>query len=560
TNNGKLDRAALPAPDDQALELHACVAPQGELECVLATLWSNLLGVEQVGRDDDFFALGGHSLLAVQLVSRVRQHLGVELPLAEVFAHPQMAQLASTLASAAPQTLPPIVPVPRDRPLPLSFAQQRLWFVAQLDPQAHLAYLMLLRLRIRGRLHAHALQDALNQLVARHEPLRTRIGVVDGVAVQEIAAATVGFPLEKIDLQGDGAQETQIQHHAELESTTAFEATDVSLVRGRLLRLANDEHVLLLTVHHLVSDGWSMELLTHELAALYVASVQKRPNPLPALPIQYADVAVWQRRWLAGERLQRQRAFWLEHLREAPALLDLPTDRPRPALQDYQGDAVELVVPVAVTAALNAVSQRHGSTLYMTVLAAWGVLLSRLSGQQQVVIGTPIANRTRSEFEPLIGLFVNTQALHIDLRGNPSVTELLAQVRATALAAQHHQDLPFEQVIEALNPDRNLAHHPVFQVTFAWQNTPTAIIELPDLALQAIQAARGAIKIDLELSLREIDECIVGSLRYAAALFDRSTVERHLGQFVQLLAGMANDTQLRVEQLPLLPADERAQL
>ncbi|WP_154582792.1 non-ribosomal peptide synthetase, partial [Xanthomonas oryzae] len=560
TPNGKLDRTALPAPDDQALELHACVAPQGELECVLATLWSNLLGVEQVGRDDDFFALGGHSLLAVQLVSRVRQHLGVELPLAEVFAHPQMAQLASTLARAAPQTLPPIVPVPRDRPLPLSFAQQRLWFVAQLDPQAHLAYLMLLRLRIRGRLHAHALQDALNQLVARHEPLRTRIGVVDGVAVQEIAAATVGFPLEKIDLQGDGAQETQIQHHAELESTTAFEATDVSLVRGRLLRLANDEHVLLLTVHHLVSDGWSMELLTHELAALYVASVQKRPNPLPALPIQYADVAVWQRRWLAGERLQRQRAFWLEHLREAPALLDLPTDRPRPALQDYQGDAVELVVPVAVTAALNAVSQRHGSTLYMTVLAAWGVLLSRLSGQQQVVIGTPIANRTRSEFEPLIGLFVNTQALHIDLRGNPSVTELLAQVRATALAAQHNQDLPFEQVIEALNPDRNLAHHPVFQVTFAWQNTPTAIIELPDLALQAIQAARGAIKIDLELSLREIDECIVGSLRYAAALFDRSTVERHLGQFVQLLAGMANDTQLRVEQLPLLPADERAQL
>ncbi|WP_196765023.1 non-ribosomal peptide synthetase, partial [Xanthomonas graminis] len=560
TPNGKLDRAALPAPNTDALVATAYAAPEGELEMLLAGLWRELLDVAQVGRHDDFFALGGHSLLAVRLVSRLRERLGVELALADVFAHPQMAQLARMLANAAPQILPPIVPVPRDRPLPLSFAQQRLWFVAQFDPQVHLAYLMMLRMRIRGRLHAQALRDALNQLVARHEPLRTRIGIVDGGAVQEIAAATIGFALAEIDLHGHSAQETEIQRHAEQEANTAFDANDASLVRGRLLRLADDEHVLLLTVHHLVSDGWSMDLLTQELAALYAAFVQQRPNPLQALPIQYADVAVWQRRWLGGESLQRQRAFWLEHLRNAPALLELPTDRPRPALQDYRGDAVALAVPAELTAALNALSQRHGTTLFMTVLAAWSALLSRLSGQQQVVIGTPIANRTRSELEPLIGLFVNTQALHIDLRANPSVAELLAQVRRTALAAHEHQDLPFEQLIEALNPERNLAHHPVCQVTLAWQNTPTATIALSGLELQAIQAAPGTIKIDLELSLRETEDRIVGCLYYATALFDRSSIERQLAQFVQMLAGMVIGEQARVAQLPLLPADERAQL
>ncbi|UXA57321.1 non-ribosomal peptide synthase/polyketide synthase [Xanthomonas prunicola] len=560
TPNGKLDRAALPAPDDQALDLHAYVAPQGELEQVVATLWSELLGVAQVGRRDDFFALGGHSLLAVQLVSRLRQQLDVELPLAEVFSHPQMAQLASRLASAAPQTLPPIVPVPRDRPLPLSFAQQRLWFVAQLDPQAHLAYLMPLRIRLRGPLHGTALRRALDHLVARHEPLRTRIGVIDGSAVQQIATADIGFALTDIDLSRHAEHDEAIQRHAEQETTTPFDGADRTLVRGRLLRLADADHVLLLTVHHLVADGWSMGVLVHELGTLYAAFVQGRPDPLAPLPIQYADVAVWQRSCLGEEALQDQRRFWVDHLHAAPSVLELPTDRPRAAQQDYRGDSLQIALDPALTAALTDLGQRHGSTLFMTLLAAWGALLGRLSGQDQVVIGTPIANRTRNELEPLIGLFVNTQALRIDLRGTPSFADLLGQVRATALAAQAHQDLPFEQVIEALNPARDLAHHPVFQAMFAWQNAPTPTPALPGLTVQPIVVAESSIKFDLQLTLQVHEDRIVGGLSYATALFDRSTVERHLAQFVMLLQGMVANDRACVAHLPLLADDEQAQL
>ncbi|KAB7762066.1 hypothetical protein CKY51_22090, partial [Xanthomonas maliensis] len=249
---------------------------------------------------------------------------------------------------------------------------------------------------------------------------------------------------------------------------------------------------MLVTLHHLIADGWSMGLLVHELSVLYTAFVQGQPDPLPPLPIQSADIAVWQRRWLAGELLQQQRAFWIDHLRDAPAVLDVPTDRPRPALQDARSGTLELALDAELSTAVKALSQRHGTTLFMTLLAAWGVLLARLSGQDQVVIGTPTANRTRSELESLIGLFVNTQALQIDLRDNPSVSALLAQVRATALAAQAHQDLPFEHVIDALNPARNLAHHPVFQVMFAWQNAPDNPIALPGLTVEALHA--GAIK------------------------------------------------------------------
>ncbi|WP_409976300.1 amino acid adenylation domain-containing protein, partial [Xanthomonas graminis] len=560
TANGKRDRRALPAPEQTHLGQSAHVPPQGDLECTLAQLWRELLEIDRVGRHDSFFALGGHSLLAVRLISRIRSVIGLELPLATLFARPCLADLAVTLGSSAASSLPAIVPANRTAPLPLSFAQQRLWFMAQFDAKADLAYLISHNLRLRGRLDRQALRQALDRMVARHETLRTRIVVHQSEPVQQIDPVGVGFPFSEHDLSADPDPVAQARRYTELETQTPFDLTQDALARGQLLQLGEDDHVLLVTLHHLVCDGWSIGLLEHELSTLYAAFVAGEPDPLPPLQVHYADVAVWQRRWLAGELLQQQRTFWLEHLRDAPAVLELPTDRVRPALQDYKGDAVELVVPASLTAALNVLSQRHGTTLYMTVLAAWGVLLSRLSGQQQVVIGTPIANRTRSELEPLIGLFVNTQALHIDLRGNPSVTELLAQVRATALAAQQHQELTFEQVIEALNPKRNLAHHPVFQVTFAWQNTPTATIALPGLELQALQATSGAIKIDLELSLREIDHCIVGSLRYAAALFDRATVERHLAQFVELLEGMVANTQAFIRQLTLLPADERAQL
>ncbi|UKE71448.1 non-ribosomal peptide synthetase [Xanthomonas graminis] len=560
TPNGKLDRAALPAPDAQALDLQAYVAPQGELEHVLATLWSELLGVEQVGRHDDFFALGGHSLLAVQLISRLRERLGVELPLAEVFAHPRVAALATVLANATPQTLPPIVPVPRTAPLQLSFAQQRLWFLAQLDSQADLAYLMPNGLRLRGTLDRHALRQALDRIVARHESLRTRIALHQGEPVQIIDAADVGFRLCEHDLSACPDPERQAQRHTEQETQTPFDLAHDTLARGQLLRLGEDDHVLLVTLHHLVSDGWSMGLLVRELSTLYTAFAQGQPDPLPPLSLQYADIAVWQRRWISGEVLQRQREFWVEHLHDAPPLLELPTDRPRPPLQDYSGDTVDIAVDADLTAALRGLSQRHGTTLFMTLLAGWAVLLSRLSGQEQVVIGTPIAGRDRTELEPVIGLFVNSLALQIDLRQAPDTARLLSQVRARTLAAQAHQHLPFEQIVEALKPVRSTAHSPLFQVMFAWQNAPEGHLALPGLTMQPVALPMQTVQFDLEIAMAEHDDVLVGSIGYATALFERFSIERHVALFIATLRAMAAATRTPVARLPLLRAADHAQL
>ncbi|USJ00461.1 amino acid adenylation domain-containing protein [Xanthomonas prunicola] len=560
TPNGKLDRAALPAPDAQALDLHAYVAPLGELEQVLAALWSELLGVEQVGRHDDFFALGGHSLLAVRLISRLRERLGVAPALTDVFAHPRLAALAIVLAHATPHTLRPIVPVPHTAPLPLSFAQQRLWFLAQLDPRADLAYLMTNGLRLHGRLDRQALRHALDRLVARHATLRTRIALHQGEPVQLIDDDSVGFRLDEHDLSTAADPERQAQHHAERETQTPFDLAHDTLARGRLLRLGEDDHVLLVTLHHLICDGWSMGLLVRELSTLYTAFAHGQSDPLPPLPLQYADIAMWQRRWISGEILQRQREFWIEQLHDAPPLLELPTDRPRPALQDYRGDTVAIAVDADLTAALRGLSQRHGTTLFMTLLAGWAVLLSRLSGQDQVVIGTPIAGRDRAELEPVIGLFVNSLALQIDLRQAPDTARLLSQVRASTLAAQAHQHLPFEQIVEALKPVRSTAHSPLFQVMFAWQNAPEGHLALPGLTLRPVALPMQTVQFDLEIAMAEHDAVLVGSIGYATALFERGSIERHVALFIATLRAMVADAHAPVARLPLLSAADHAQL
>ncbi|PKV14864.1 non-ribosomal peptide synthetase, partial [Xanthomonas prunicola] len=556
TANGKLDRRALPAPDRQDFDTQRYEAPQPGREQALALLWIELLGVAQIGRHDDFFALGGHSLLAVQLIARIRTRLGLEMPVAMLFAHPRLADLARAMDTTTAALLPPILPAARSGPLPLSFAQQRLWFLGRLDPHADLAYLMPMALRLRGALQAAALGRALDRIVARHEVLRTYVALHNQTPSQCIVSPEIGFALQCVDLIDVSEPQHQLQRHVDLETATPFPA-ERPLCRGRLLRLADDDHVLLITVHHLVCDGWSMGVLVQELATLYTAFVDERPDPLPPLTLQYADVAAWQRDWISGEVLQRQRDFWIAHLHGAPMLLDLPTDHPRPTQQAYRGDALDVVLDADLTAALKDCCQRHGTTVFMTMLAAWAVLLSRLSGQDQVVIGTPVANRHRSEFEPLIGLFANTQALHIDLRGNPSFAELLAQVRSTALAAQEHQDLPFEQLIEALNPTRNLAHHPVFQAMFTWQNTPPTDAALQGLIAEGLETVLPTIKFDLDLSLREHHDRIVGSLGYATALFERSSVEHHLAQFVTLLRGLVDAEGTCVAHLPVLPAQQR---
>ena len=560
TPNGKLDRKALPAPDGSAYGAPAHEAPQGEIETTLAPIWSELLSIERIGRHDHFFALGGHSLLAVQLTSRIRATLGLEVPLAELFAQPTLAGYAKRVAAATGSVLPAIVPAPRHEALPLSFAQQRLWFLAQLDDRADAAYSIPVGVRLKGSLNGAALQAAMNRVVARHEALRTCFGSVDGTPVQVVAAPEMGLALSHADLSNHADAEAELERLAAEEALAPFDLAHGPLIRARLIRLADDDHALLVTMHHIVSDGWSMSVLVNEFSALYAAFSQGRPDPLPPLPIQYADYAVWQRRWITGEVLQRQLDFWRNHLGGAPALLELPTDRPRPAVQDYTGASFGFELDAELTAHLKALSQRHGSTLFMTLLAAWAALLSRLSGQSDVVIGTPVANRHHAEIEPLIGFFVNTQALRVDLSGSPSLAELLGQVRATALAAQEHQDIPFEQVVEALSPTRSMAHSPIFQVWFAWQNAPEGSLDLPGLQLEPVGASSTTARFDLELILHDAGERIAGSLGYACGLFDRSSVERHLAHWQTLLRGLVADDSACVARLPLLTEPEQQHL
>ncbi|MHA3735612.1 non-ribosomal peptide synthase/polyketide synthase [Pseudomonas sp. Eth.TT006] len=557
TANGKLDRKALPQPDLAALFTREYVAPQGELENALAQIWAEVLQVERVGRHDHFFELGGHSLLAMRMVAQVRQQLGLELVLADLFANAELAAVAKCLQAAEVSRQPAIVPVPRDGAL--SFAQQRLWFLAQMAG-GNSAYNIAMGLRLRGRLDRDALQRALAQIVARHETLRSRFVSVDDQAQVMIAPVDSAVLLQEQDLRQDPQAEASVQALLAQEAATAFDLQHDPLLRGRLLRLGDEQHVLLLTVHHIVADGWSMGVLTRELMALYQAFSLAQHDPLPPLALQYGDYAVWQRRWLSGEVLQRQSQYWQQTLDGAPALLTLPTDRSRPAQQDFAGSTVEVLLDERLSIGLKALSQRHGVTLFMTVMSGWSLLLSRLSGQSDVVIGAPVANRTRAEIEGLIGMFVNTLALRIDTSGAPNVAELLARVKARTLQAQAHQDLPFEQVVEIARPQRSLAHSPLFQTTLSWDSSVGPNLALGDLRLEAVPAPAQVAKFDLTLTLGEVNGVIRGSLEYATALFDQSTVQRYVGYLQRLLTAMVSDEQTVLERVPLLAEDERQRL
>ena len=559
TANGKLDRKALPAPDMAAVFSREYVAPQGEIESVLAQIWADVLQVERVGRRDHFFELGGHSLLAMRMVSQVRQRLGVELLLGDLFANAELAAVAEVLARTGRSTLPDILPAGRNTPVPLSFAQQRLWFLALMEG-ANTAYNIPIGLRLRGQLHVEALQRALAQIVARHATLRSRFAQQGDVAQVLTVPAEQMLPLQVQDLRRHPQPQQALDALIHGEASAPFDLERGPLLRGRLVVMADDHHVLLLTLHHIVSDGWSMGVLTRELTSLYQAFSHGQPDPLPPLAIQYGDFAVWQRLWLSGEVLHRQSTYWQQALAGAPALLTLPTDRPRPAQQDYAGSSVKVQLDERLTAGLKALSQRHGTTLYMTLMSAWAALLSRLSGQHDLVIGSPAANRTRSEVEGLIGLFVNTLAVRIDTSGALSGEALLARVKARTLAAQAHQDLPFEQVVEITRPLRSLAHSPLFQTLLTWQDSSAPTLALGDLALEGIVQERHFAKFDLSLDLGEVQGTIIGALEYAVALFDESTVQRFAGYFTRLLQAMVDNDQAVLEHVPLVDERERQQL
>jgi amino acid adenylation domain-containing protein len=558
TPNGKVNRAALPAPEAGAYGAREYEAPVGETEQAVAAIWAEVLGVERVGRGDDFFDLAGHSLVAVRVCSRVRQALGVEAVPRDLFERPVLADFARGLESAARAEATPIAPVERSGPLPLSFAQRGLWFMEQLGNLGS-TYHISLRLRLRGGLDRGPLARALDRIVARHEALRTTFHAVDGEPVQRIAPVEESaFRLVEHDLRSSANAEHELRRLADDEADAPFDLARGPLIRGRLVRMAADDHVLLLTMHHIVSDGWSLGVLFRELAALYAAFARGEPDPLPPLPVQYADYAAWHRRWVEGEVLRRQGDYWRATLAGAPELLELPADHARPARQDFAGASLKVELGEALTAALKSLGQRHGATLYMTLLAGWAAVLARLSGQDEVVVGTPSANRGRSEIEGLIGFFVNTLPVRVDLSGAPTVAEALGRVKARALEAQQNQDIPFEQVVELVQPARSLAHSPLFQVMFAWQNAPASRLELPGLTLSPADAGAGATaKFDLLLSLSEEDGRIAGELEYATSLFDQATVERWLGYLRRMLEEMAADDGLGIDRLPMLAEAER---
>jgi len=562
TSNGKLDRKALPAPEGGAYAARAYEAPVGETEQALAEIWSEVLGIDRVGRRDDFFELGGHSLLAVQVISRVRQALAVEAELGQVFTRPVLQDFARGLETAARAELPPIEPAPRGDRLPLSFAQQRLWFLEQLGDLGS-TYHVPRRLRLRGSLDRAALARALDTIVARHEALRTVFTEADGVPEQRIAPADIGFHLVEHDLGGRADADAELGRLMADEAGAPFDLERGPLIRGRLIRLADDDHVLVLTMHHIVSDGWSMGVLFDEISALYAAHREGRDARLAALPVQYADYAAWQRRWVEGDVLREQAEYWTRTLAAAPELLALPTDHPRPAETDHAGGLLGVELDAELTAGLRGLSRRHGTTLFMTVLAGWAAVLSRLSGQADVVIGTPTAGRGRREIEGLIGFFVNTLALRMDLSDSPTVAQLLERVKETALQGQHHQDIPFEQVVERVDPARSLSHTPLFQVMFTWQEAARgAGLSLPGLDVGGVGAGppRVQAKFDLSLSLREAGDRLTGGVTYATALFRRETVERFTGYLRRVLEQMVADDTRPVERLAILPEAERAQV
>src|SRR6185437_12779538 len=557
-------RNLLPAPESDAYLKRAYEAPTGEIEIVVAGMWQELLHLDQIGRHDHFFELGGHSLLAVQLVARLRQILGVDVNLRDLFTAPTLAALAKHVAAATALVLPPIQPADRTQNLPLSWAQQRLWFLAQLDPAASAAYHMPAAFELQGSLDRTALQAALDRIVARHEILRsTIVKRDDGTRHRLVRRPVVGFLFSHHALTRFALCErrTTVALLREDEIQCPFDFENGPLLRGRLLQLADDHHIFLFSQHHIISDGWSIGILIREIGALYSAFKQALPDPLPTPGIQYADYALWQRQYLQGQALQAQIDFWRNHLAGAPALLELPIDHPRPAMQSFAGASIPLVLAADLTAGLRASSQRHGTTPFMTLLAGWSILLARLSGQSDLVIGTPVANRQRTEIESAIGFFINTLALRIRLDGDPTVAQLLERVKTSTLAAYAHQDVPFEQVVEALQPVRTLSHSPLFQVLLTLNNTPeSGSLTLPGLELTPLPSIRPMTHFDLTLALTDSGAAIAGDLHYLSGLFEQATIERIAEYFQTLLRAMiVNDSQ-HVSALPLLTATERQRL
>ncbi|MBP5972965.1 TauD/TfdA family dioxygenase [Brasilonema sp. CT11] len=546
------------------------LAPRTSVEEILANIWAQVLNVKQVGIDDNFFELGGHSLLATQLNSRIRDTFQLELPLRYLFETPTVAGLAASIETLRREKqnwqAPSILPTSENRDLPLSFAQQRLWFQEQLNPGTS-TYNTPAAVHLTGKLDVLALEQSLNEIIRRHKILQTTFATVHGQPVQIIAptyeqVSNRLLPLPVIDVQNlhDDQQDVEVRRLAIEEAVQPLDLIKGTMWRVMLVRLRAAEYVVLLTMHHIVSDAWTMGVFIRELAALYQAFCAGKPSPLPELPIQYADFAVWQRQRLQGEVLEAQLTYWKQQLGNNLPVLQLPTTCPRTEVKTNRGATQSFLIPSKVSQGLQALSRQEGVTLFMTLLAGFQVLLQRYTSQDDIVVGTDVANRNQAETESLIGFFVNLLVLRTDLSGNPTFGELLKRVRSVALGAYAHQDLPFEELVKALQPERNLSNTPpLFQVLFVLQNAPMPPLELPGLTLSLLEIEHKITRFDFGLFLTETEQGILCKWQYNADLFDTLTITRMARHFQTLLNSIISQSDARLSNLEMLTSEERKQ-
>jgi amino acid adenylation domain-containing protein len=565
TPNGKTDRRVLPAPDGSGADPHAYVAPRTPTEERLAGIFAEVLGVERLGVHEDFFVAGGHSLLVVRVVTRVRAALGVELPVSALFEMPTVADLAVRVDALLGEggraaDAAPLVPVPRDGPLPLSFPQQRLWFIQQLDP-GNIAYNMMGITRMDGVLHADALQGAVDLVVARHEALRTVFIQLHGGPVQQVIDG-MRVVMDVQDLQGcDPAElDAEVEQRARAAQSAPFDLETGPLLRASLLRLAPERHALVLVMHHVISDGWSRGVIVDEISRAYTALIHGEEPRLPALPIQYPDYAVWQRERLQGAFLAEQLDYWRATLAGAPPVLALQTDHPRPSLQSFAGHAYRWDLPAGIEAPLQALAREEGATFFMVLLAAFKTLLLRYTGQADLVVGTPVANRSRGETEGLVGFFVNMLALRTQLAGDATFRQTLRRVRETALGAYAHDEVPFERLVEELGIERSLSRNQIFQVVFQIDEFPGGKAELPGVEMSTVNVDADTSTFDMTMAVARVDGELIGRLEYSTALFDASTAERMAAHLNELLRGIAANPDAPVAELPMMTMAERARI
>ncbi|HEX2223889.1 MAG TPA: condensation domain-containing protein, partial [Thermoanaerobaculia bacterium] len=564
TPNGKIDYRALPAPEAVRAEGEAFVPPRTETERRLAEIWSEVLGVRRIGARDDFFAIGGHSLLATQVSSRVRVAFGADLPLRDLFEAHTLEALAARIEIAAKAVFDlrvlPIHPAPRDEAPSLSFSQERLWFLDQLEP-GNSVYNLPTALRCKGEIQKPVLDWTYTEVVRRHETLRTTFPVLDG-RVRPVIHPPAPLIVPLVDLRAlpEGGREIEARRLLGEEARQPFDLGCGPVVRVLLLRIKREEHLLLSTLHHIAADAWSMWVFVQEVAAIYGASWQGLASPLPEPRIQYRDFARWQRQTLDGERLQRLISHWRERLGETREVLALPVDRPRPAVQTTRGGLKRASFSASLSAAVQALGQRENATVFMTLLTGFQALLYRYTGQEDLSVGTLIANRDRVEIETLIGCFINTLVLRHRLSGRNPFQGELARVREVTLDAYANPDLPFEKLVEELRPERDLSRPPLCQVLLVFQNVPQQVLELPGVSLQLVEPDHAASPFDMAWYFEEREGILFCTAEYNLDLFDGTTVQRMMGQLGLLLAGAACDPQQALDDLPLLSDPECAQL